>query len=137
MRNYKYVKISIFLIDLFFVVLGLLTLSLPFLITLYAEIMGRSSSLATTVMLTCYPCVPFVAVILYSLRKFLKGVIAEDIFSNTNMKHLKKMVISSAAVSVITFVAGFFYMPFFIVAASFGFMALLVFALRSIGKNAD
>ena len=137
MEKNTYIKISIFLIDIFFVLLGLLTIGLPFLITLYAEIMHRSSSLATTVMLTCYPCVPFVAITLFCLRRFLKGAAAGDVFSDENLKYLKNMAICCIVISLITLIAGFFYMPFFIVGATFGFMVLLVYTLRAVGKIAN
>ncbi len=135
MEKYKYIKISIFIIDIFFVALAALAFALPFLVNWYVETMGRNSSLAATVMLTSYPCVPFVFMSLLSLRRFLKGVMKGEMFSSYNLKQLKILGLSSVAIAVITFVAGAFYMPFYFVALTFGFMSLLVFSLLSVGKS--
>lgn len=134
MEKYKLVKISILLIDAAFVLLAALIVGLPFLITWYVEIMNRSASLATVVMLTSYPCAPFVGYGLFLLRRFLKEVIKGELFGSDSLKYLIRLAICCAVITVITLIAGFFYMPFFFVAMSFGFMALLVFSLFSVGK---
>ena len=137
MDKYKYVKISIFVVDIFFVVLTALAVGLPFLITKYVEVMNRRASLATTVMLTSYPCLPFVTFGMISLRRFLKGVMEGEIFAPNNLKNLKLLTFCCAVISIITLIAGFFYMPFYFVGLAFGFMALLVFCLFNIGKTAN
>lgn len=137
MEKYKYIKISIFIIDIFFVALAILAFSLPFLVNWYVEIMNRNSSLAATVMLTSYPCVPFVFMALLSLRRFLKGVMKDEMFSPYNLKQLKILGFSSIIIALITLVAGAFYMPFYFVGLTFGFMSLLVFSLLSVGKSQE
>lgn len=135
MEKYKYIKISIFLIDVFFLALAVLTFALPFLVNWYVEIMNRNSSLAATVMLTSYPCVPFVFMALLSLRRFLKGVMKGEMFSSYNLKQLKILGFSSVIIALITLVAGTFYMPFYFVCLTFGFMSLLIFSLFTVGKS--
>ena len=135
MEKFKLVKISILLIDVAFVLLAALIVGLPFLITWYVEIMNRSASLATTVMLTSYPCAPFVGYGLFLLRRFLKETIKDEIFGEESLRYLIRLAFCCAVITVITLVAGFFYMPFFFVAMSFGFMALLVFSFWSVGKG--
>lgn len=135
MEKYKYIKISIFIVDIFFVALAVLTFALPFLINWYVEVMNRSSMLAATVMLTSYPCVPFVFLALLSLRRFLKGVMKGEIFSSYNLKQLKILGFSSVVIAIITLIAGTFYMPFYFVCLTFGFMSLLIFSLLSVGKS--
>ncbi len=135
MDKYKYIKISIFIIDIFFVALATLAMALPFLVNWYVEIMNRNSSLAATVMLTSYPCVPFVFMALLALRRFLKEVMKGEMFSLYGLKQLKILGFSSIIIAVITLIAGTFYMPFYFVALTFGFMSLLVFSLFSVGKS--
>ena len=135
MEKYKHIKISIFLVDIGFVVLGALVLALPFLVNWYVEIMHRSEALASTVMLTSYPCVPFVFTALLSLRRFLKNIMYGNMFTIENIKNLKVFLLSCIAIALITFVAGFFYMPFFFIGLTFSFVSVLVLSLRAIAKS--
>ncbi len=102
------------------------------MVSWYAEVMQRSTTLATTILVTCYPCAPFAAALLIYLRKLLKNVLAQNIFTDTNISILKKMYICCIIIAVITLIAGNFYMPFLIVGATFAFLALLLFSLKNI-----
>ncbi len=135
MEKYKHIKISILLIDIAFFLLAVFVVVLPFVITWYAEVMGRGPSLATTVMLTCYPCVPFGFCILLCLRRFLKGVMNENLFSENSLLQLKNICICCLIIAVITLIAGNFYMPFFIVGGTFLFLSLITFSLKSVIKS--
>lgn len=135
MEKYKHVKISILLIDICFFLLGVFTVALPFVITLYAEVMGRGPNLATTVMVTCYPCVPFGWAILLSMRRFLKQVLKGSLFSKYSILQLKNICICCVIIAVITIIAGNFYMPFFIVGGTFMFLSLISFSLRAVIKS--
>lgn len=135
MEKYKHIKISVLLIDIAFFLLGVFVIALPFVITWYAEVMERGPSLATTVMLTCYPCVPFGFCILLCLRRFLKGVMNDELFSKNSVYQLKNICICCLIIAVITIVAGNFYMPFFIVGGTFLFLALITFSLKSVIKS--
>lgn len=128
----KYIKVSIILTNIFLLILFFFTITLPFLVTWYADIMGRSSTLATTVMVTCYPCVPFAATILITLRKLLKTALDGNIFSNESVVYLKNIAICCIVIAVITLIGGNFYLPFLIVGATFSFLSLLLYALRGI-----
>lgn len=55
----KSVKLCIILTDIFIGLLIIVAAALPFGVSWYAEVMHRSSSLASTIMVTCYPCAPF------------------------------------------------------------------------------
>ncbi len=135
MEKYKHVRISILLIDICFFLLGVFVVALPFVITWYAEVMGRGPNLATTVMVTCYPCVPFGWAILLSMRRFLKQVVKGLLFSDYSIKQLKNVCICCVVIAVITIIAGNFYMPFFIVGGTFMFLSLISFSLRAVIKS--
>ena len=128
----KYIKVSIILTNIFLLILFFFTITLPFLVTWYADIMGRSSTLATTVMVTCYPCVPFAATILITLKKLLKTALNGNIFSNESVVYLTNIAICCIVIAVITLIGGNFYLPFLIVGATFSFLSLLLYALRGI-----
>ena len=100
MEKFKLVKISILLIDAAFVLLAALIIGLPFLITWYVEIMNRSASLATTVMLTSYPCAPFVGYGLFMLRRFLKETIKDEIFGAESLKYLIRLAFCCVVIAI-------------------------------------
>ena len=132
MDNLKPARISLFLTNIFFCLLIVFTILLPLMVTWYVETMGRSANLPTTILVTCYPCVPFAGTILLSLRRFLKDTISGDLFTPRNIKYLRNISLCCCIISVITLVAGKFYLPFFIVGGTFAFLALLVYSLRGI-----
>lgn len=124
-------KISLAVTYLFMVMLAAMTVSLPFITMWYVETMGRPKDLATTVMLTCYPCVPFAAVALASLRKFLINIIKENVFDMQNVAMLSRISNCCFVAAAVMLVAGFFYMPFYIASASAATCALVARAVKN------
>lgn len=136
MKKANSIKFSLMLTDIFLCLLVLVALSLPFLVTWYVEYTGRLESLATTIMVTCYPCAPFTGLALFYLRKVLKNVQKGEYSNPENVKNLKYMSLCCIIVALITLIAGRFYLPFFLVAGTFLFLALLIFVFRNIFINA-
>ncbi len=132
MKKKHTIKFSIMLTDIFMCLLVLVAISLPFLVTGYVEWKGRLESLATTIMVTCYPCAPFTWLTLFYLRKVLKNILKYDEKNPDNIKYLKYMALCCVIISLITLVAGKFYLPFFLVAGTFLFLALLIYVFRNI-----
>lgn len=135
MKRINTIKFTVFITDLFLVLLTLVACLLPFLVTWYVEYANRLESLATTIMVTCYPCAPFTGLTLFYLRKILKSIEKGKFKSDDNIKHLKYMCLCCIIISVITLIAGGFYLPFFLVAGTFLFLALLIFVFRNIFIN--
>ena len=132
MKKINLIKLSIILTTIFLAVLIAFAVMLPWLVTWYVQIAGRHESLATTMLVTCYPCAPFTAIVLLTLRKLLKNIDQKILNKDQNLKLLKYMAISCVIISAITLIAGRHYLPFYIVAATFLFLALIIFAFRSI-----
>lgn len=133
MRDYKKsVKLTYIIINISILVLFLLAVTLPWAITWYVEVKHRNPNLPTVVMLTCYPCLPFAAVALFSLRKLLKNILNGLVFGDSNLSCCKKVSVCAAVGGFITFIAGFYYLPFFVVSiASFG-CAIIVKAIKDV-----
>ncbi len=127
MSNYKKsAKISLVITYVCMVLLVVLTIGLPYGISWYVEVRGRSADLAATVMLTCYPCVPFAAVALFSLRRFLKNLIKDTLFKGRNLRDLIYISLCCVCSGIIMLIAGIFYMPFYISGGAAMFCALIV-----------
>lgn len=132
MNNYKCIKLSIIITNIFLIVLFFFAIALPWLVTWYVETMKRSATLAATVMVTCYPCVPFAAACLLLTRKLLKNALAKKLFSENSTLCLRRLSACCIVISAITLIAGKFYLPFLIVGAAFAFISLLTFSLKCI-----
>ena len=133
--NNKSLKAAIILTYIFMAILVVLVIALPMLVTWYVEIRGRSASLPTTILVTCYPCAPFTGIALLCLRKLLKNALNDEIFSLSSIRCLKYISVACAVISVITLIAGRYYLPFYIVGATFAFLSLLAFSFMAVLQN--
>ena len=132
MKKINLIKCSIILTTIFMILIFILAVVLPMLVTWYVERTQRLENLATTIMVTCYPCAPFTILSLWYLRKVLNNIVNKDFLSNDSIKCLKYMSICCIMISVITIIAGRYYLPFFIVAATFLFLSMIIFVFRNI-----
>ena len=83
-----------------------------------------------------YPSSVFAAVILYSLLKLLFNIKNEKIFISKNVKYLSIVSLCCFIIAFITFIGGFFYMPFLFVAAAGSFTGMLLKVLKDIMQSA-
>ncbi len=132
MKKVNLIKSSIILTTVFIILIFIVAVFLPMLVTWYVEKTNRLENLATIIMVTCYPCAPFTMLSLWYLRKVLKNILNKEFLSNDNTKYLKYMSICCVMISLITIIAGRYYLPFFIVAATFLFLSLIIFVFRNI-----
>lgn len=132
MYNNKSLRIAHIITDLFFALLIILAVALPFLVTWYVEYKGRSESLFTTILVTCYPCVPFLGASLLYLRRLIKNARNDNTFSQSSVRCLKNISACFFIIALITLVAGRFYLPFYIVGITFAFLSVLLFAMKAI-----
>lgn len=133
MESYKRpVKFALYMVYVFSVLLIAVSVALPFIVTWYVETRGRDQTLPATIMLTCYPCLPFAAVILISLRRLLKNVLSGLILGDKNLNLLRAVTVSCFAVTAITVAAGRLYTPFYIIAAAAAAGGLTFFIVKSL-----
>ncbi len=132
MKNKKSLKLSLIIIDISMVILLALSISFPWLVTWFVEVRGKSAGFSTVVMLTCYPCVPFAAVSLISLRRLIKNCIAGLVFGDQNVRALSAVAICCLSGAVITLIAGKFYMPFYLISFAAACCSLIVKAIKDI-----
>jgi len=130
MNKTRALKLSMFLINLFLVILVVLAFALPGMITKFVET-TRSQKLPSVIMITCYPCVPLVGAMLLYLRKLLKNILKDMLFHVESGKCFTRISQLCIAIACITTVAGKSYTPFFVVGVAFAFFALLVFVFKN------
>lgn len=133
MHDYrKTVKLTLVITYISMVLLVAAVITLPAFITWYVEVKGRDQNLPAIIMLTCYPCAPFVGVALICVQRILKCILSGVIFGDKNITALKKLSHCCLAISLITLVAGFFYTPFFVVCIVLSFCSLAVKVIKDI-----
>lgn len=128
----KALKLCLMLTDIFIGLLIIITVFLPYGISWYVETMHRSQSLPATVMVTCYPCAPFVGIALFMLRRILKRASNGAFFTDIGLNDIRVISVCCAVIAVITLIAGRYYLPFYIVGGTFAFLALLSFSAYTV-----
>ncbi len=127
MKDYKKsVKVTLALTYILMIALAVLIVTLPYLAMWYVEKKNRPDDLAIVSMLTCYPCVPFATVALFSLKNLLKNILKGNIVCEKNLNYLKRLGFCCLVAGVIMLIAGFFYKPFFVSSGSALFCSLVV-----------
>lgn len=133
MNDYKKsAKVTLAVTYVLFILLIVLVITLPFIVTWYVERRQSATSLAAVIMLTCYPCVPFAAVSLLSLRKIIKSILREDILNEANVKNLRRIIYSCFTAGNIMLIAGIYYRPFFVGGGAAIFCALVVKTVKDL-----
>lgn len=133
MNNYKKtVKITYLIINLSIIILFALAVALPWLVTWYVEIKHKNAGLPALVMLTCYPSFPFAVVALFSLRKLLKNILNGLVFGDNNITLFHRVTFCCLVGAGITFIAGFKYLPFFVVSIACVGCALIVKTINDV-----
>lgn len=89
-------------------------------------------SVATTVTVTFYVCVPFAAIALYLLIKTLLRIKKREVLVSENVSAMRGLSWCCVAVCVITGVAGIIYFPFFFIFAASGFFALILRVIKNV-----
>ncbi len=133
MKDYKKsAKLTLAITYIMMFALVVFVIALPFVTTWYVEKKARPADLATVTMLSCYPCVPFAVVALFSLKSFLKNIIVGEILTDKNYTYLKRVSFCCLFAGLIMLIAGFFYKPFFISSGSALFCSLVVKVIMDI-----
>ena len=137
MHDYrKTVKATLYMIYIAIFLLAVFTVFMPFLVRWFVEVRQKNPNLATSIMITCYPCVPFATAMLFSLRALLKNVLSGLILGDKNNTYLKIVALCCLCAAVITFIGGFRYMPFWIISCAAAIGALIIWTVRCVFDTA-
>ena len=93
-------------------------------------------SLKRTFSMCFYPSSIFAGGALYSLIKLLFNIRANNTFIPQNVKYLRVVSWCLIAVSILTFIGGLFYIPFFFVSAAAGFVGMLLRVVKNVMQSA-
>ncbi|MCQ2449937.1 MAG: DUF2975 domain-containing protein [Clostridia bacterium] len=132
----KSIQLSLVLTYIFMGSLVIGIIALPWLVEWYVEVRHRSADLPTTIMLTCYPCVPFAAVCLWSLKVFLQNLLQDKVFNPQNATMLLRISWCCFGIMAIMLFSGRYYLPFYICAICTAFLGLILRVIRNLIQSA-
>lgn len=132
MKLEKSLKFTLYIITISIFVLFALAVTLPWIVTWLVEVKQKDPKLPSVAMITCYPCLPFATIALFSLRKFLKNCLNGLIFGDKNIVALRKVSFCCLCGAVITLIAGWFYPPFWVLSVASAGCALIVKCIKEI-----
>lgn len=131
-KNNQSIVVSLVLCYLFLLMLVCLTVAAPYVVSWYVTYFDRPHSLIT-IALTAFYCtfVPAAAALLFLIR-LLKNIQQDKIFTVGNTRLIANISVCCFLVAVICFVAGFFYMPFFMISAAAWFMGIILRVIKNV-----
>jgi len=83
-----------------------------------------------------YPSAVFAGIMLVALLRLLFNIRKGDVFMVQNVKIFKTVAWCCFAISIITFICGFFYLPFIAIAAAGVFTGVLLRVLKNVMESA-
>ena len=129
-----------------FIFLGLLTIGLffgPFVVNLWFKIyrgfdpnLSAMKQLLTVFVCAFYPCAVFGYITLYSLIRLLFNIKKQEIFISRNVTYLRTISWCCFAVSIITIIAGVFYIPYCFISVAAAFIGLMLRVVKNVMQNA-
>lgn len=133
-------KNSIILTQVFtiFLMVVLLALSVSgyWLLKWYFGYMLRSSEIIWRILVPFYTCVPIGFLTLINILKLLSNIKNGLVFVNENVNIIRLFSWCLIFVGVVCFVAGFFYLPYFVFCGASLFMAAIMRVLKNVMQKA-
>ena len=132
-------KNSIVLTQVFTYVLAAVLLAATigsyWLLQWYFNLQGRNMNLIV-ILIPFYLCVPIGFIALALILKLLKNIRREEVFVESNVNVIRAFSWCFIYVGIVCFVAGFFYLPFFIIDGASLFMAAIMRVLKNVMQAA-
>ena len=110
---------------IFIVVTGLMFF-LPKLLDWYAAIRLLSAGQEKAITVAFYCCAAVILLALWCMEKLLKNIIHYEVFTEENVKLIRRVCLCCGLVALICLPAGFIYPPLIFLSVIIGFLCLVV-----------
>ncbi len=131
MKNNPSVITSLITAFLLSAVLLLLAFTAPILTKMFISHFYRPEAIFKPIVITFYTILPLAAGVLFCLIRVLLNIVSDNVFITENVKLLRAISILLALATLVFAVAGYFYMPFYLLAALAAFMVLIVRVVKN------
>lgn len=112
-------------------VLVILAFFAPYLARLFVETFNRPAGILTPILTTFYTILPFAAGVLVCMWKLLTNILADKVFIPLNVRLLRIVGFLLFFATLIFAAAGYFYMPFYLLAVCAAFITLIVRVVKN------
>ena len=119
-----------------FCVLVALLPAMPFVLFWYSHIRVLTAAEYLAILIAFYICSVITAVALWNMDALLRSILAEQVFTVTNVTRIRCIRWCCAAISLICLPAAFIYMPLFFMVIIMAFLALVITVLVRVMTSA-
>lgn len=131
MKKDRSALVSLVTVGALSAILLLLAVFGPMLVSAFIEHFDRPASIYLPIVATFYAILPFAAGVLICLWKLLGNILAEEVFIPQNVRLLRAISFLLFFATGVFAVAGYFYMPFYLLAVCAAFMVLIVRVVKN------
>ena len=128
-RNAVITHVTLWVNRFICLVLTAFVVLLPILLRWYAGFRPLTDSARYALLLAFYPCAIAAALALFRMDRLLSAILQEQIFTLTNVNHIRTIRWCSAAISLICLPASVFYLPLVFMVVIMAFLALVITVL--------
>lgn len=114
----------------------LIALGLPWILVLNSVVRTILRHEAIAIQLGYYCCLPFILLALWKVRRLLRNIQKEEVFTGENVKLLAAIRNCCACIFAVCLVAGCFFFPLFLIVAIVGFLSLMMQVLKQVMAQA-
>ena len=131
MKKDKSTLVSLICVLLLGGVLAILAFTAPMLTKAFIESFNRPAAVFYPVVTTFYCILPFAAGVIVCLIKLLLNIMGGEVFTKLNVTLIRSISILMFIATLIFAVAGYFYMPFYLLAVCAAFITLIVRVVKN------
>lgn len=135
-KSSRMVGLTIAITWIFVLMMIAIGITAPYLFKWYANFFGRGERVFVAITSTYYSCLLPGIVAGANLLKLLYNIKKNQVFILENTRRILVLTLCCLVVGNITFVAGFFYFPFFIVSVAALFISLILGVIRNVFQKA-
>ena len=128
-RNQTVTHITLWVNRTVMLLVALLLPTLPFILRWYSNFRALTAAEHTAILIAFYCCAIVTAVALWNMDALLRSILAEQVFTVTNVTRIRCIRWCCAAISLICLPAAFIYMPLFFMVIIMAFLALVITVL--------
>ena len=131
MKKDRSAFVSLVSVGVLSAVLAALAVFAPALVSAFIEHFDRPERIYLPIVVTFYAILPFAAGVLICLWKLLGNILAGEVFLPQNVRLLRSISFLLFFATIIFAVAGYFYMPFYLLGVCAAFMVLIVRVVKN------
>lgn len=108
----------------------------PYLVKNYISYTMKDPGMITPLIMTILACALPGLIALFSLDRLLANIKMKEVFIEKNVRYLRVISWCSFAISMISLISGFYYLPFLIISVAAAFFGLILRVVKNVIEQA-